>query len=122
MSSRGGAFSLRPPGAKRRLRFAQQRCVKGWPTYRLLRRHSGYRFRRRYRRLLRERRFSELGPRVAAWTCHAVARPAQSARLRACGASAWRLRFCLAPLGERRRIGRAAHADTWGLRRAVLGW
>lgn len=61
-----------------------------WPDHRLLRRHSGYRFRRRYRRLMGRFRRGELGARelrgrVASW------------------------------------IGHARHADTWGLRRSILG-
>lgn len=47
-----------------------------WPTHRLLRRHSGYRFRRRFRGLMRAFARGELGPstvrqRVASWIGHA---------------------------------------------------
>lgn len=56
-----------------------------WPEHRLLRRHSGYRFRRRYPEMLAGRQFARLRTRVGSWIAH------------------------------------ARHADTWGLRRAILG-
>jgi retron-type reverse transcriptase len=89
-----GALGLRLHARKCRVFPVGEGCdfvgYRIWPTHRRLGRHSGYRFRRRYRRLIRAIYDGRL--RSGAARAHVAA---------------W--------------IGHARHADTWGLRQAILG-